>query len=52
LGECFGILPGILVPFGPAQGVEVLMVERLLLVAADGIEEFDERTGEDVGRQP
>ena len=30
------------------QGVEVVVVDGLLVVAADGVEQFDQRAGEDV----
>ncbi len=39
---------GVARPFGGEQRVEVVVVDGLLVVAADGVEQLDQRAGEDV----
>ena len=44
-----GVLFGVLIPFGAQDLIEMLVIEFLLFFAADGVEEIDQRTGENVG---
>ena len=45
-----GVVGGVLVPLGAYQTVEVVVVDGLLFVAANGVDEFDQFAVEDGGR--